>query len=47
MRVSRSNTLLVDFFPPFGKPEVTLAGSVAMVAGVIIAVGIVVKILVF
>lgn len=41
------NKVLIDFFPPFGKPEITLVGSVALYGGILIAVGITAKILVF
>lgn len=41
------NKVLIDFFPPFGKPEITLVGSVALYGGFLIVAGITIKILIF
>ena len=37
------NQFEVDFFPPYGKPEVTLTGEIATIAGLIFAVGLAFK----
>ena len=37
------NQFEVDFLPPYGKPEVTLTGEIATIAGIIFATGLVLK----
>ncbi|MCK4669801.1 MAG: hypothetical protein KAT43_01265 [Nanoarchaeota archaeon] len=34
------NRFEVDFLPPYGKPEVTLTGEIATIAGIIFAAGL-------
>jgi len=37
------NKFEVDLLPPYGKPEVTLTGEIATIAGIIFAVGLTIK----
>lgn len=40
------NRVLIDLFPPYGKPEIYIEGSVAQVVAVIIAVAVAARILI-
>ena len=46
MKVKRTNRLAVDFLPPFGKAEISMKGTVALVSGIIIALGVVIVFLI-
>ena len=39
------NKVLIDFFPPYGEPEITIVGAVAQVVGITIGLAVAYKIL--
>lgn len=45
MKKKVSNKLLIDFFHPYGKPELSFKGQVALIAGTAIGIALALRIL--
>lgn len=45
MKKKTQNKVLIDYFPPYGEPEISIKGSIAQGAGIIIAIAVAIRIL--